>query len=341
MNLRRTLASFSFLLVAVLLVVSISVPSAPAFSKEREGGYGGLEFFGSSQTSRPEIDKVLHLKPGATYETIVKAVDRLNLAFEKKSVKANVEVVPDSGYYYVTVDVADTGFQSKVVNRRLIDSHHVYMKNEKPMELLTQLKTRLQKLVDEGRQTTERYQDGIRLYDDAPCLGFAESMMNALRGQTGSIMKILESDPNGERRAMAAELLNWCPDPIMNCKDLIPALDDSDMRVRMAASKYIWARVNLLPAENVFPFYELVEGLSRQLTRPSHHDRVRAIAALTAVAKRDSDSLTAIKEMDEAKLNEIASNTVIPSVKANAQALASACANPPPIKNPRHPGESY
>lgn len=320
----------TFKAAAMICAVLSSFVCGGVLAKEREAGFGGLEFFGSSQTSRPEIDKVLHLKPGATVETTSKAVERLQLEFDKKNVKGNVEIIPDSGEYYVVVDVAETGYSSKTINRRLIDSHHIYMQNEKPMELLLQLKARMQKLVDEGRPTSERYQDGIRLFGDAPCLNFAESLMKSLEGQSPYIFKILASDPNGERRALAADLLNWCVDPVGNCAELIPALDDSDVRVRMAASKYIWARMDMLPGE--FPYQELVDGLSRQLGRPSHHDRIRALAALIALAKHDGDSITMIKRADESKLNELASNSIIPSVQNAAKQLLSICANPPAPK---------
>lgn len=317
------------LLIALLLGV-VSLFCAGSVAKEKEAGFAGLEFFGSSQTSRPEIDKVLHLKPGATVETTEKAVERLQLDFDKRNVKGTVELVPDSGEYFIVVDVAETGYSNKTVNRRLIDSHHIYMQNEKPMDLLLQLKARMQKLVDEGRATSERYQDGIRLFGDAPCLNLAESLMKSLQGQRPYIFKILASDPNGERRAMAADLLNWCEDPVGNCAELIPALDDSDVRVRMAASKYIWARIDMLPSE--FPYQDLVDGLSRQLARPSHHDRVRALASLIALAKHDGDSVILIKAADEAKLKEIVSTSVIPSVQNSARQLLSFCTNPPAPK---------
>ena len=295
---------------------------------------------GSSQTSRPELEKLVHLKPGATYESTVKAVERVQLAFDKKSVKASVEVVPDGGNYFITVDIPNTGFKDKTQNRRLDNPHHIYMKNEKPFALLQELKTRLQKLVDEGRQTTERYQDGIRLYDDVAALNITENLMKELQGQTPYIFKILETDPNGERRAQACEMLNWCADPIGNCAAVLPALDDSDMRVRMAAAKYIWARTNMLP--DIFPFDELTEALSRQLARPTHHDRVRALAALLALAKRDPDSISDIKNLDEDKLREIAENSVMPSVQNSARQLLNACANPPPPKRaPKHPGAEF
>lgn len=330
-------STFFFNLVTCFAIFSLSIPAFPA---AREGGFGGLEYLGSSQISRAELEKLVRLKPGASYESCVRCVEKLQLYFDNKAVKASVELVPDGGNYYVAVDIAETGFKKSTFNRQLIDTKHVYMRNEKPFALLQDLKTRLQKLVDEGRPTSEKYQDGIRLYEDVACLNITENLMKELKGQTPYIFKILESDPNGERRAQATEMLNWCPDPIGNCVAVIPALDDSDMRVRMAAAKYIWARTNMLP--DIFPFDDLLEGLSHQLARPTHHDRVRALAALIALAKRDPDSLQGIKDFDSEKLREIAETSVIPSVQNSARQLLAACQNPPPPKRaPKHPGAEF
>ncbi len=329
------------LLSSIFMVLACASFNCPVLAAEKVGGYGGLEFLGSSLISRVELEKLLHLKNGASYESGYKAVEKLRQNFEKRAFKADVELVNDGSNYYVTVDPIETGFKNTHTSRRLIEPHHIYMKNEKPFALFQDLNTRLEKLALEGRPASERYQDGIRLFTDVACLNLAERMMKQLQGQKPYLFEILASDPNGERRAQAAELLNWTPDPISNCKELIPALDDSDLRVRMAAAKYIWARAGMLP--DTFPFDSLLEALSRQLTRPSHHDRVRALAALLALAKRDGDSITGIKTFDEAKLKEIAENSVIPSVQDLCKQLLALTSNPPPLTRQKklHPAIEY
>lgn len=311
-------------------LVATATLALPTFCADKTGGYAGLEFLGSSLISRVELEKILHLREGATADNGEKSLDKLRLALEKKSVKANVEVVPEGASYFISVDVLDSGLNNTTANRHLQEPRHVALPNERPFSLLQELKTRMEKLSDEGRPTSESYQDGVKYYSDVACQRTAERIEQELQGQLPYLIRILAQDPNGERRAQAAELLNWTRDPVRNCAALIPALDDSDMKVRMAACKYIWARIGLLPDN--FPFDSLLEGLSRQLGRPSHHDRVRAMAALLALARRDSDSIGGIKTFDEAKLSEIASNSVIPSVQSLAKQVLSACANPPPTR---------
>ncbi len=317
-------------LSTAILLCSLAQGSAPSMAADAAPGYGGLEFLGSSLVSRVELDKILHLRPGASFETTDKSMERLKLELDKKAIKANVELVPDSGTFYISVDVVETGYNSTNTNRKLEDPHHVATPNEKPFTLLEDLKVRLSKLSDEGRPSAETYEQGIRCFTDVAAGRIAEVIIKELPGETPYLMQILAHDPNGLRRAEAAELLNWTPSSVRNCFELIPALDDSDARVRMAAAKYIWARTNLLPDD--FPFDALLDGLSRQLSRPTHHDRVRAMAALLALAKRDPDSISGIKNLDEAKLKEIAANSTIPSVQSIAKQLLQICANPPPIQ---------
>lgn len=310
-----------------------------AQAAERTGGYAGLEFLGSSLISKMELEKILRLKPGATYENIVKAVDKLKLALDAKAVKAMVEIVPDGADFYVSVDVLDTGFNNTIVNRRLENPRHIGVPNEKPFVLLAELKERLQKLVDEGRPTDEFYQNGMRCFSDVACMRTSEKIAQEEEGMRPYLLRILLSEPNGERRAQAAELMNWIPDPVGNCAELIPALDDSDMRVRMVAAKYLWAQIKNLP--DGFPFDLLLEGLSRELSRQTYHDRVRAMSALLALAKRDNDSVTGIKTFDEARFKEIASSSTIPAVQALANQLLKVCSSPPPMKNVQTDSSGY
>ncbi|MBX9690501.1 MAG: hypothetical protein K2X27_27545 [Candidatus Obscuribacterales bacterium] len=319
---------FSIVLAALILQNAAS-------SAEKTGGYAGLEFLGSSLISRTELEKSLHLHNGASYLSGEKALEKLSLDLSKRPIKANLELIPEHNDYYVAVDVVETGLNNTISNRKLENPHHINLPNEKPFSLLAELKARLQKLAEEGRPSEENYSDGIRVFSDVACMRSAELLMQELQDQKAYLFKILATDPNGERRADAAEMLNWTADPAKNCFYLLPALDDSDARVRMNAAKYIWARIKLLPDD--FPFDTLLEGLSRQLSRPSHHDRIRAMAALLALAKRDSDSITGIKTFDEAKLKDIANNSIIPSVQDLARKLLAASANPPPIQRKQAP----
>lgn len=315
------------------MLVLVQVCGAPAlFASKQIGGFAGIEYMGSAQLSRLEIDKCMGIKQGATLEAAQKAIERLKQKLELKHVHANIELIPaDQGYFYIGIDVVENGLSTSLPTRALQNPHHVFLSNEKPFTLLEQLRAREDKLIEEGRPSIEeKYSDGMKYYEDAPSQRLAEQEVKELAGQQISLLRIVATDPNPNRRSSAIELLNFTPDWLKNCIYLIAAIDDSDPGVRAAATKYIWARLSDLPDD--YPFQNLVEALSRQLQRPSHGDRSKALACLISICKRDSDSISVVKEFDEAKLREIAQNTTVPDIQRMATQLLKVASNPPPLK---------
>lgn len=303
----------------------------------RDGsGYIGLEFLGSTLISRVELEKMLALKPGATLESAQKAVEKLKAKLDLKHIKTNIDIVPgDQNNFFIAIDVVESGLSNTLPTRKLEDPHHVFLNNEKPFDLLAQLRARQDKLIEEGRPTDETYSEGTKIFKDPPSQRIAEQEAKELQGQQRSLLTIISTDPNPNRRASAIELLNFVPDWLRSCVALIPAIDDSDAQVRAAATKFIWARLPELPDD--YPFQDLLEALSRQLMRPSHGDRTRALACLISLCKRDTDAISAVKEFDAQRLQQITDTSILPEVQAMAGQLMKVSSNPPPVK--RKPGQ--
>lgn len=320
---RRFFRAFLF---CFLLFATNQLPSHAA-----EGvGFAGLEFLGSSFISRPELQKALQLRSSAGLEAGEKALQRLSESLSRKGLKFNLDLVLEGGSYFITVDIIDGAATSTIVNRRLIEPRHIAVPNEKPFVLLAELKARMKKLDGEGRPVSASLRNGTISYSDAPCMRLSENIAEELSGEELYLFRILASDPNGERRASAAELLAFSPHLQGNCVALLPALDDSDIRVRTAAAKYIAARIDSLPDK--FPFDLLLQGLSRQLARPSHKDRLGSMSALLSLAGRCPQSILEIKSLDEERLKEIDSASIVPSIRSLATALLSLCSRPPEAK---------
>ncbi|MBY0549475.1 MAG: hypothetical protein K2W95_19520 [Candidatus Obscuribacterales bacterium] len=318
------------------LALLLSLVSAPVFSARDGSGYIGLEFLGSTQLSRLEIEKILALKPGATLESARKALERLKAKLELKHIKTNIDLVPgDRNNFFIAIDVVESGLSNKLPTRALQNPHHVFLNNEKPFTLLEQLRVRQDKLIETGRPTDESYREGMKTFSDEPSQRIAEQEVKELEGQQRSLLTIVSTDPNPNRRVSAIELLNFVPDWLSSCVALIPAIDDSDAGVRAAATKFIWARLPNMPDD--FPFQDLMEGLSRQLMRPSHGDRTRSLACLISLCKRDSDAISAVKEFDSERLKQITDSSILPEVQAMAGQLMKVASNPPPVK--RKPGQ--
>lgn len=316
----------------MLLTLTASV--AAAVSADSKDGFCGIEFLGSSQLTRAEIQKFLGLKQGASPEAVLKAVSRLESALEAKRVKTNIEIVSGSeGRLYVAVDVVNPGSSEAIQTRKLSFPRHVRLLNEKPFTLLADLKTRQIKLnVLEDRPIAERYENGMKYFSDEPCNRLAEREIKELDGQESGLYQIIESDPDASRRSNAIELLNWTPDYLQNCTVLLPALADSDVHVRTQAVKYIWARITLLPDD--YPYDQLSEMLCHELRLPSHTDRSKALALLLALCRHHPASIWEIKESREAGIKEIAETSIIPNIQKMASELATLCQNAPapPVK---------
>lgn len=282
---------------------------------------------------------MLALKPSASLESADKALLRFRQKMEERHIPINMELVPgDEGEFYIAVDVVEFGLSNTLATRKLKYPRHIPIPNERPFSLLQELHDRQSKLIDTDRSTDDFYEEGMLFFKDPASNRMAEQEIKELAGQQGHVLAVVASDPNPKRRADAIELLNWTPDFRRNCLELIGAIDDADSGVRGAATKYIWARLGILPDD--FPFQSLVEALTRQIRRPSHTDRQKAMACMVALARRDPDSIRGIKVFAEDKLKEIEANTVVPGVREMARQLLVACANPPPPKpQPKAPAD--
>lgn len=320
-------------LLILLLSASLSSSLWPSsvFAAKIDGtGYAGLEFLGSSAISRAELEKLYGVKLGASQEAAEKSLPKLQQKLEQMHVYTNMEFIPgDKDDFYLAIDVLETALSgASLPTRKLKDPRHVPLGSERPFAVLEQLSNRLSQIALEGRPSSERYHDGMKRYSDEPADGFARDEIKELSGRTRYLYSIIESDTNGKRRADAVELLNWTPEWALNCLALLPALDDSDTQVRVNADKYIWARLTHLPPD--FPYGQLAERLCRQLSRPSHEDRAKALACLLVLAKHEPQTLHVIKEFATSRLEELKQASRVGRIKRMSVQLLDLCKNPPP-----------
>jgi hypothetical protein len=293
--------------------------------------YSGVEFFGSSQISHLELEKELGIKPGARLEAVFKAATRLQKKLEERRLPSTVEVVTELGKSYVAVDIADPS--SGVPLRKLDAPHRVYLSNELPFNILDQMSARMQKLADEGRPATVKYENGIKFFSDEPLNQFAEKLLKAVPPMRSQFFQMIANDPDSGRRRHAVEVLNWDTRPVQDVLDLAPALDDATPGVRLAADSFIRGRLDILPDN--FPIQVLVEAFSRELSRPSHSDRVAALKSLLTIARVHPFALGSIKAADEERLKLLQSQSVLSSIKEPAAQLLDACAHLPERPTPR------
>ena len=326
-KIHSTMKSFSVLLIVFLLL------TGPVFSQYEAGGdyeYAGLEYFGASQLTGAEINKMLHLRPGASMKSIEKAVKRLEEKIHKLRLFANVQIVTASNNRaYVAVDLIEQS-DDLIPVRKLSNPHHVTTKSEKPNILFNRLKARLTKLNQEGRAWKTVFKGGYKYFSDEPANQIVTDIRRFAPAMKDDWLEVIASDPDPERRVEAIELLNWSGNFADTCYRLIGAIDDSNFRVRASAVRFIYDRLDLLPFD--FPYEDLMHALLRQVKRPSHEDRVKSLYMMYAILNKQPLLTAMAKESCGKEVKVYAEQSIIPSVRKIAERLNTKFSQPLPRK---------
>src|SRR5439155_6601531 len=126
-----TIQRTQLLLAATALAQIFCANPAPAARSGMQ--YAGVEFYGSSQITRMELEKYLGLKPGASLEQVDRAVERLKLRLNERHLSSAVqEISAPPNLIYVAVDVSDSSTDTSAPTRRLKYPRHVLLRSEKP-----------------------------------------------------------------------------------------------------------------------------------------------------------------------------------------------------------------
>jgi len=333
---------FKLWFLPFVLLATLALADSPASAAQIGPRYGGIEFYGSSQVSKQELEKIIGLKPGASLQQVDRAVQRLKEKLAFRHVPATVQVVevpPDK--IFIVVDVTDTATDTSAPTRRLRNPRHIYVSSEKPFLLMDQLESRLERLSNEGRPWREELRQGLKYYTDEPANQIVDQIVRQVPDMRDEIIAVTESDPDSNRRRRAVELLHWAGGIPNTTYRLIPAIDDADGGVRAAVARYMFPRFELLP--DAFPFAKLVEAYSRQINRPTHQDRTKGLYCLLAIAGQRPDMIDNIQLYDETRIKKLAEDSTIPTVKDPAQQLlavfAKQAAKPPQQAVPPPPPE--
>jgi len=269
--------------------------------------------------TRDEVQKSLHLRPGASEKSVESSVESFRKKLEKLRLSANVQMVTDApDKIYVVVDFEER-LGSGVPTRILKNPHHVTTQSEKPQILLEKLRDRIDRLNNEGREWKDSYPGGVRVFSDEPANQIATEIRRFGPAMRGDWLEVVETDPDKTLRCDAIELLNWAPNTTDTCAQLIGALDDSHYEVRAAAEEFIYARLDNFPPN--FPYDQLAMALARQLKRPSHADRTKAMSFIKALLIRFPMMAVGFRKTSFSDIERIAEKSQISSVRKNAEAL--------------------
>jgi hypothetical protein len=310
---RRFLPVFSVVLSAILF--SFTLPTnltVPAFASNEGGAYTGLEFFGSPQISRAEVERLLGLHNGATYNSVVNATERLKRQLKLRRIEANIQAVTGDGSdIYLSVDIL--GDDQEFPSRILEDPHQVNFRSEEPVQILEKLHQRLEFLEAQGRPANEEMRNGVKYYSDEPCNQFVRELLRLCQPTRDELLYLIDHDPNSVRRTCAVELLNWAGEVPDTAARLLPAVDDVDVNVRTMVTRYLVKSLPLLPED--FPYEDIVEVYSRDLSRPSHDDRSKSLYMLLALINKRPELVRQVKSLDDKRIEHLRDRSLVPSIK--------------------------
>ena len=299
------------ILLAISIFPALAMPFATA-SAAMEGSYQGLEFYGSSQMSRPELEKLLGLRNGASYRSITSAMERLHRELKSRRLEGNIQAVTGDGTdIYLSVDVL--GGYDDMPSRILKEPHQVAFRSEEPVQILEKLHARQGLLEAQGRPVNEEWRDGIKYFSDEPCNQMVNDLMRHCGPMREELLYLIDHDPNAVRRATAVELLSWSGEVPDTAYRLLAAVDDVDVTVRTLVTRYLFKNLALLPDD--FAFQDMVEVYSRDLNRPSHEDRSKALYMLLAIVKRRPELIRQVQALDEKRIKFLQERSLVPSIK--------------------------
>lgn len=317
---------FLFTMLDCFFDVSPILRNSAAHAASDELKYAGLEYFGSSQITRKEIEQILRLKVGGSSRNVEQAVARLRKTLDDRHLIAVVDSVATGPGVFVVADIEET--KEDLPMRVLENPHHVRVQSEKPSLLLIKLDERLEKLILEGRKSAESYPGGVKMYSDEPANQLVEELRRFGPPMRDEWLSIVVSDPDPVRRVEAIRLLNWAGKFEDTCARLVPALDDSSHLVRGEVVRFIFPRLRYL--SDSFPFNELAAALCRQIMRPSHEDRSKGLYCIIALLRMRPLLTAPMKQCAEQKIRTLADESIIPTVKEPAQQLLKTFSGPMP-----------
>lgn len=197
--------------------------------------------------------------------------------------------------------------------------------------LYERLQARFHENFREGREMSERSDAGYLDYGEPGMHEIVIALHEKVPPHKATLVRALAQDRDPEDRARAATLLHWAPDKEASIAAVHRHLDDPSSLVRNDISRFmLFYLAGLRSAETR---RAVLPSLARQLGRPSHGDRNKALYCLQAVLHGAPDLAPQIREAAGPWIDRIAKQSVLENVGGVARELASELEQPPKPAN--------
>lgn len=313
-----------FLLLAAAPPVGAQAEPAAAEKKETEEEtrwhWTDFEIIGQRDHGRDEIVELLPVELGEPYdddpELFERCAERLEAELDVASASCSAVRFFD-GKAYLLVEIIAKGEESRAEFRPTPEG--AVEADAEIFELQTQLMDRLSSNFRHGREIGEHMEDGYLDYRDPEMHAIVEKLRRLAPPHREDLVCVIAEDADPARRARAAWLLNWAGDEAKSIAEVHAYLDDPSGLVRNDVSRFMLHYLEKVEDEEVLR--GVIDSLARQLERPGHGDRNKAVYALAAVLEAHPDTAPYMRERAGEWLRRLADQSVLMNVGEPAQKL--------------------
>jgi len=190
------------------------------------------------------------------------------------------------------------------------------------------LEARQMELFRTGTPPRESAEGGFLDYDEPRMHELVTELRELVPPLRERLLEAVATDADAEDRAAAARLLNWAGDVTDSIARVHRHLDDPSVLVRNNISRFTLHHVHRVESPEVRR--SLVEVLCRQVARPSHADRNKALYSLLHLSQTFPGELPAIRAGCGEPIATLAERSVLGNVRDPAAELVAAWAATPP-----------
>jgi len=298
------------------------VTAAPLTSFAQNWKWAGVEVFGNRKTIKKDVLASIPIEVGDAFEDDPASwqewcrdlKNQFGFHFTNCSAVRYINFEA-----YLVVDIVEDGDEYRNVFRSE-PTGTVQLATPEILSLHESLYKRLFDLFNQGVGVLESADKGHLDYADKEMHKIAEQLVKLVPKYRDNLLEVLAKDKDINKRATAANLLNWS---VSNLSDSVAKsnrlLDDPSDLVRNNISRFTTNFVDRLQSQSARQ--ELIDNLLLQLDRPSHGDRNKAIYNLLSIANTFESDRPYIRVKGHALIDYTAKTSILDNVRGPAADL--------------------
>ena len=246
--------------------------------------------------------------------------EKIRTKFDFYYVKCRSVQYNDRKAFFV-IDIVEKGDEFRL-SFRLPPIQTVTLVNDEIINEWNTLRTRMWELFYQGSGAIEDGSQGYLNYSDSEMAKSVGKLVQLVPPYRINLLEVITLDKNAEKRARAANLLNWALDVEESINAIYPFMNDPDRGVRNNLSRFMLHYLDRLTDRTLR--INIIDSFSKQLWWPDHADRNKAIIGLYDIASYYPDEKDYIKQVAFEGIETLAHQSILPNVGDIARQLAGA-----------------